>query len=195
MVNDAINATVETLKYVEKKCSDDFVIHVEHKIVGSELEIKHFVFGCVDWSLFDYTRWHVQNKFFPRASIADAESVILKSNVHDSTNIVLLSNDIIYVFSFVMKNDWAQVTIDLSSAIFGKGSYYDYVTISCRGKMWQMYSQFPRGSAYNRKKGTLYECLDLFLITEKEMEHPYQEHIDKHLRLYTDTIKHKRKFI
>jgi hypothetical protein len=193
--NGAIDAAVETLKYVIEKCSDDFVIHMEITSAGYDLEIKHFLFGCVDWSLYEQTRWHSQHKFFPRASVAYAERAILESQPDDNTNIILLSNDIIYGISFAVKNEFPQIAIDLSSAVFGKGTYYMYATISHRANIWQMYSNFPRGSVYNRKKGTLYECLDLFMMSEKKMEHPYQKQIDQHPDVYTDATMRRRKFI
>ena len=196
MENGAINAAVETLHYITERYGDDFVIHVKNTTkVGTNLEIGHFIFGCVDWSLYNSTRWHNQNKFFPQASVADAEGAIRKLDIPDDSKIVLFSNDVISGFSFDVRNEFARVKIDLSSAVFGKGTYYEYLTISQKSKVWQMYSQFPRGAVYNRQQGTLYECLNTFRTTEKKLEHPYQAYIDQYSDVYRDVTRNKRRFI
>ena len=83
----------------------------------------------------------------------------------------------------------------LSSAIFGKGTFYGYLVLVLKGSNWIMFSQFERGKVYNRYSGSLLQCLDNFRELEQNMEHPYQWMIDRYPGAYRDATRKKRTFL
>ena len=85
--------------------------------------------------------------------------------------------------------------MDLSSAIFGKGTHYSYVVATYTGGSWLLSSSFDRGEKYKGFQGTLLQCTQHIFEGENEMEHPYQWMIDNHPNTYRDATKHKRRFI
>ena len=187
--------TAKVFEYVVHTYGEDFVIHVEHTLRKQDaLLIHHYIFGCVDWKEYRPDRWHTQNSFFDEMSCKEM-AALLKNFPPDTVRITLLSNDLIYSFGLEWRNELPVVTIDLSSAIFGKGTFYGYLYLVLKGSNWIMFSQFERAKVYNRFKGSLLQCLNNFRELEQKMEHPYQWMIDGYPGVYRDATRKKRTFL
>lgn len=188
-------ATAKVFEYVVHTYGEDFVIHVERMLREKDtLLIHHYIFGCVGWREYRSDRWHTQNSFFDEISCEEMVA-LLQTFPPDTVRITLLSNDLIYSFGFKWHNELPEVTIDLSSAIFGKGTFYGYLVLVLKGSNWIMFSQFERGKVYNRYSGSLLQCLDNFRELEQNMEHPYQWMIDRYPGAYRDATRKKRTFL
>ena len=179
--------------------SDDYLLHVEHthyqKNAGDKLLIDHYLFGDVDWNLYDQARWHEQHTFHVSAKLTDVKKFIHGKSESDRIDLVLLSNDLIYGFHF-LANGSPHITMDLSSAIFGKGTYHNYlVATHIDDGNWSLSSPFDRGKKYEGFRGTLLQCTQQIFDGENEMDHPYQQMIDIYPNIYRDATKHKRRFI
>ncbi len=179
--------------------SDDYLLHVEHthyqKNAGDRLLTDHYLFGDVDWNLYDQARWHEQHTFHVSAKLTDVKKFIHGKSESDRIELVLLSNDLIYGFHF-LPNGSPRITMDLSSAIFGKGTYHNYlVATHIDDGDWSLSSPFDRGKKYEGFRGTLLQCTQQIFDGENEMDHPYQQMIDIYPNIYRDATKHKRRFI
>ena len=183
----------------DEALSDDYLLHVKHtqyqKNTADNLLIDHYLFGDIDWNLFDPTRWHEQNIFHVNAKIVDVKRFINGKSKVDRIELVLLSNDLIYAFHF-RENERPSITMDLSSAIFGKGTYYRYVVVThVDDSNWSLSSPFDRGKKYEGFQGNLLQCAQHIFYGENEMDHPYQYMRDSYPDIYRNATKHKKQFI
>ena len=178
--------------------SDNYLLHVEHthyqKNTADNLLIDHYLFGDVDWNLYDPARWHEQHTFHINAKLIDVKRFIDGKSQADRIGLILLSNDLIYAFHF-QENERPRITMDLSSAIFGKGTYYNYVVATYIDSNWLLSSPFDRGKKYEGFQGTLLQCAQRIFGGENEMDHPYQQMIDNYPDIYRDATEYRRRFI
>ena len=186
--------------------SDDYLLHIKNarRISDGEsvFHTDHYLFGDVDWSRYDEKRWHKQNSFHAKASLVDVESLIeqkllfaLEDAGNESLDIIFLSTDLVYAFHFSAVNGTPEISMDLSSAIFGKCTHHRYVTATHHDGSWMLASRFERAKVYRGFNGSFLQCVQFVLEQENTMVHPYQKMIDLHPKVYRDATKHKRQFI
>lgn len=209
MTNNILNISViQFVDYYIQNLSNDFLLNIEHTYHispgSSRLSTNHYLFGDLD-----YKEYNGKENYYLNNQITDIENLLTRFPFFERSNfgslgisqsehylkLILLSNDIIYAVHFSMSNDIPQIIFDLSSAIFGKGTFYDYLKFSYKNSQWYLYSGFDRGKVYNRYKGNFIDCLNHMFNKEKEMEHPYQWMIDRHPGIYRQAISNKRKTI
>ena len=196
------DSIIQLIDLWSEALSDDYLLHVKHthyqKNAADNLLIDHYLFGDIDWNLFNPTRWHKQNTFHTNAKLIDVKTFINGKSKADRIELSLLSNDLIYAFHF-QENGSPCITMDLSSAIFGKGTYYRYVVAThIDDNNWLLSSPFDRGKKYEGFQDTLLQCAQHIFYGENEMEHPYQYMIDNYPDIYRDrdiTIHKKRFFL
>jgi len=202
---------VQLIELWDEALSDDYMLHVEytHYQEGSddELLIEHYLFGDVDWHTYDNTKWHKQHTFHIAAKPSDIKRLLNTKPFFTSENknsrgfekdrldLILLSNDLIYAFHFSVTNGNPQITMDLSSTIFGKGTHYGYIVASYFDGNWTLSTSFKRANRYKGFNGSLLRCTQHIFEQENEMEHPYQYMIDDYPDVYRNATKKKRRFI
>jgi len=191
--------------------SDNYLLHVEHTHYqeGSDenLLIDHYLFGDVDWSKYEKVKWHKQHSFHINAKPSDISRLLEKKPFFSSENknakgfekdrldLILLSNDLIYAFHFSVTNGNPNIKMDLSSAIFGKGTHYDYIVATYCDDNWTLSTSFERAKKFKGFQGSLLQCAQYIFEQENEMEHPYQYMIDAHPDVYRNGTRKKRRFI
>lgn len=209
---EIINASIMQLTELwGEALSNDYMLHIEYTYYeeGSEdkLLIDHYLFGDVDWNSYDNTKWNKQNTFHITAKLSDVKRLIdskpffasenknSKGFEKDRLDLTLLSNDLIYAFDFSITNGNPHIKMNLSSAIFNKGTHYGYIVATYFDGTWTLSTSFDRAKKYKGFQGALLQCAQHIFEQENEMEHPYQYMIDNHPDVYRDATKYKRRFI
>jgi hypothetical protein len=192
-------AAGQVFDHIMERYAADFIIHLEitrHEqnsaVCGSAsaFTVDHYLFGCFDWEAFDPHRWHPQNRFHRGMLAHEAKQVLSES--FEYSKLTLLSNDLIFTYTFRIVHNLPTINIDMASAIFGKGTFYSYFTIVKKGPDWFPYSQYPIGSHFSRFRGSLIRCLALFRQVQATMPHPYQQQINQWRDLYIQQTCRKR---
>ena len=192
-------AMLDLVRLYNDFLSDDYLLHFHYseKMPDSTyLRTHHYIFGeNVDWNHLDKIQEHPAQVFHRYQNIDDLDALAEHALQTDWPHCDLLSNDLIYGCTFHARDIVPQIVFDLSSAIFGKGTFYRYIVATFKEKQWLLSSSFPRGQVYNGVCGTFEDCVKFIVLQETIILHPYKNMIDIYPALYKEAISKKRRFI
>ena len=173
-------------KYEEILISEYALILNIEKASGENYVYNDFIFGNLD--RHKVIRKRNEMSFGTNVSrimrIGDSDWVN-GFNSNNPVKLILLSKEFIYVFKIREKNKLINIDIDLSSTMFGKGTFYGYYYIEeVSDNLFKICARFERNKEINDFTGDFLTCIEKIFYLENIKEHPYQEFVN----LYKSTF-------
>ena len=103
--------------------------------------------------------------------------------------LMLLSKELLYVFNIREKNELTFIDIDLSSTMFGKGTFYGYYNVEeIPDNNFKITARFERNKEINNFSGGFSSCIERIFYLENTKEHPYKEFVEMYKSTYDKLI-------
>ena len=100
-----------------------------------------------------------------------------------------MSKEFLYVFKIREKNNLTNIEIDLSSTMFGKGTFYGYYNIEeVSENTFKIAAIYERNKEINDFRGNLDTCIEKIFFLENYKEHPYKEFVNLYKSTYDKLI-------
>jgi hypothetical protein len=173
-------------KYKETLSSDYALILNIRRASGENYVYDDYIFGNLN-----------KNKVISkRNEMSFGDNVTRKMRIGDEgwvdsfcsdyrVKLLLLSKEFLYVLNINEKNELTNIEIDLSSTMFGKGTFYSYYVIEeISGNVFRITAKFGRNKELDKFIGDLDACIEKIFDLENHKEHPYQEYINMYKTTY-----------
>lgn len=177
-------------KYEEILASEYALILNIEKVSGENYVYNDFIFGNLDKHKVVKRR----NEMSFGTNVSRIMSIGNNNWVNDySTNdpvkLILISKELLYVFKIREKNKLTNIDIDLSSTMFGKGTFYGYYHIEeISENHFKIVAKFNRNNEINDYRGDINTCVEKIFYLENYKEHPYQEFVNLYKSTYDKLI-------
>ena len=179
------------IQMYEKNLSSEYalILNIE-KESGEYYVYNDFLFGNINKNKVVMTRNDMSfgSNVTRKIKIGDSNWV----NTFDSkdpTKLILVSKEFIYAFKIIETNELVKIEIDLSSTMFGKGTFYGYYIIEeISYNAFKIIARFARNKELNNFSGDFLTCVEKIFYLENSKEHPYQEFVDLYKSTYDKLI-------
>ena len=177
-------------KYEEILSSDyALIINIERES-GENYVYNDFIFGNLDKQ--KVIRIRNEKSFGTNVSrtmrIGDSNWVY-EFDSNNPVKLILLSKEFLYVFKIREKNKLTNIDIDLSSTMFGKGTFYGYYNIDeISDNNFKIAARFERNKEINNFSGDFSSCIERIFYLENAKEHPYKEFVEMYKSTYDKLI-------